>query len=561
MRLSNLPSLGLASVLFNALQSNAHKPTLLRGGQLPIPEAPSTEKLVGTNWQLKEIGGVPAIPDSQELFFKTEAELSGYDGCNGFRGEWDTVENDQDSKNSDRPSITIDILATNRRMCRLTAEAGEQKSNFMGALRQEAISFSFSADEKELTLYHTLDGNDVPIVMSRIPSPVQPDERLIGTDWVATGIVYPDSQNEEQLRPVLEDHPVTLSFSKDQINGSTGTNEFFGDIPTMTSMEFQVTNVGQTLMGWGEIDDPRKLQENAWMIILTTVNDETESPPEVVTLPYTLFDERIGDTDEWTKVLVLGSFQAPLARFVPLKDGMLDEWGKPIKQIESPLTHENPLNGNELQDTPAIKDLYFDTFQLAGSNWRASNIRGALLRSDTDVTMFFKSKTSVEGSGGCNQFDASLDKLGTLIQINGTEQPLILEHMRVEDLVPTKRYCDGMMAQVENYFFRGLSQESLFYEFDGEELTLWDAVMGEHGRQTRGMFIGRFNNVPVPSWGGQSLVGMTGDEAKAVIEDINPSLQVQIIPAGWSTTADYRLDSVRIRLGEDGNVNREPQRG
>uniref|UniRef100_A0A7S2LTM5 DUF306 domain-containing protein n=1 Tax=Skeletonema marinoi TaxID=267567 RepID=A0A7S2LTM5_9STRA len=372
MRLSNLPSLGLASILFNALQSHSHKHQLLRGGQLPIPEAPSTEKLVGTHWQLKKIGGVPAIPDSQELFFKTETELSGNDGCNGFRGEWGTVENGQDSHNSDRPSITFDILATNRRMCRLTAEADEQKSNFMGALRQEAISFSFSADEKELTLYHTLDGNDVPIVMSRIPSPVQPHERLIGTDWVATGIVYPGSQNE--LLPVLKDYPVTLSFSKDQIDGSSGTNQFFGDIPKMTSMEFQVTNVGQTLMGWEEDVDPRRFQENAWMNILTTVNDETESPPEVVTLPYTLFDERIGDTDEWTKVLVLGSFQAPLARFVPLKDGMLDEWGKPIKQIESPLAHDAPLNGHELQDTPVLKDLYLDTFQLAGSKWRATNI-------------------------------------------------------------------------------------------------------------------------------------------------------------------------------------------
>mmetsp|Transcript_11905 Transcript_11905/g.18279 ORF Transcript_11905/g.18279 Transcript_11905/m.18279 type:complete len:262 (-) Transcript_11905:523-1308(-) len=221
----------------------------------------------------------------------------------------------------------------------------------------------------------------------------------------------------------------------------------------------------------------------------------------------------------------------------------------------------SPEFGNELQDTPAIKDLYPDTFQLAGSNWRASNIRGALLGSDADVTMFFKSKTSVEGSGGCNQFDASWEKLGTLIQINGTEQPLILEHMRVEDLAPTRRYCDGMMAQVENYFFRGLTQDSLFYEFDGEELTLWDAVMGENGRQTRGMFIGRFNNFPVSSWGGQSLVGMTGEEAKAVIEDINPSLQVQTIPEGSMMTMDHRLDRVRIFVGEDGNVNREPQRG
>lgn len=189
----------------------------------------------------------------------------------------------------------------------------------MSALRQETISFSLSADEKELTLYHTIDGSDVPIVLTRIPRPLQPHERLIGTSWVATGIVYHDSQNE--LRPVLKDHPITLSFSQDQINGTTGTNQFFGDVPNMTSMEFQVTSVGQTTVGWLENKDPRMFQEDAWMSILyfgrsvdmTTVNTETQNPPEVVTLPYTLFDERIGDTDEWTQVLVLGSFQAPLA--------------------------------------------------------------------------------------------------------------------------------------------------------------------------------------------------------------------------------------------------------
>eukprot|EP00985_Skeletonema_marinoi_P030473 scaffold32177_cov90-Skeletonema_marinoi.AAC.4 len=175
--------------------------------------------------------------------------------------------------------------------------------------------------------------------MSRISSPVQPHERLIGTDWVATGIVYPDSQNE--LLPVLKDYPVTLSFSKDQIDGSSGTNQFFGDIPKMTSMEFQVTNVGQTLMGFEENDDPRRFQEDAWVSILTTINDETESPPEVVTLPYTLFDERIGDTDEWTQVLVLGSFQSPLARFVPLKDGMLQPPG--------------PFDGDDSKTLPPLK--------------------------------------------------------------------------------------------------------------------------------------------------------------------------------------------------------------
>ena len=186
---------------------------------------------------------------------------------------------------------------------------------------------SFPSVDEQL-FFRTLDGQDMPIVLSSIPRPVQPHERLIGTNWVATDIVYPDSQNE--LRPVLENTPVTLSFSEDEITGFTGVNQYFGDISKMTSMEFEVTSVGQTLVG-AENDDPRWLQEVAWMSILFlgSAGDwtSTQEFPETVTLPYTLFDERIGDTDEWTQVLILGSFQAPLARFVLLKDGVLDPWG------------------------------------------------------------------------------------------------------------------------------------------------------------------------------------------------------------------------------------------
>jgi hypothetical protein len=54
---------------------------------------------------------------------------------------------------------------------------------------------------------------------------------------------------------------------------------------------------------------------------------------------------------------------------------------------------------------------------------------------------------------------------------------------------------------------------------------------------------------------------MTGEKAMAVIEAINPSLQVQVIPEGSMMTADHRLDRVRIFVGEDDNVTREPQRG
>lgn len=54
---------------------------------------------------------------------------------------------------------------------------------------------------------------------------------------------------------------------------------------------------------------------------------------------------------------------------------------------------------------------------------------------------------------------------------------------------------------------------------------------------------------------------MTGEEAKSVIETINPSLDVHTVPEGSMVTADYRLNRVRIWVDKNGNVAREPQRG
>ena len=55
------------------------------------------------------------------------------------------------------------------------------------------------------------------------------------------------------------------------------------------------------------------------------VNDETQNHPgpEVVTLPYRLSHQFSEDTDEATQVLILGSYQNPLARFVPLNTRMI----------------------------------------------------------------------------------------------------------------------------------------------------------------------------------------------------------------------------------------------
>ena len=552
IHLSKLTSIGFVSILFNAFQSHAHQ-QLLRGNKLRIPEPTSPEQLVGTNWQLKEIDGVRAVPELQTLFFETESTLSGYDGCNWFsEASWGalsaTAESDYiGSQMLPRPKISIiDHGMSTMRYCSLTPEQREQQQRFMSALHQAAVGFSLSADEQELTLYQAFGrSSDVPIVMTRIPIPAQPHEVLIGTSWLATDIYYSDPYSEKRSNRliVLEDHPVTMSFGKDTFFGSTGTNKYAGDITMRkfngVSMEFQVTNVAQTSIGFMDDQDPQLLQEHAWMDIIQAASDAID---EVVTIPYTLFDERIGDTDEFTQVLLLGSSQAPLARFVPLPEGMaLDEWGEPepIRQIATP----------DYKDTPLIDH---DFTELAGSKWMATYIHGNHLSPNHDVSLFFASDTRIVGHGGCNDFDASWE------MAFGIDIPpaFIVDHF-----VSSKMFCEGVIGQTEKDFFHILHRHPVVYDIDVDELTLWDTVIDKDGRKVLKNILAKFTNTNVSSWGGQSLVGMTGEEAKAEIMAINPTLEVHIVPEGSMMTADYRLNRVRIFVDKNGKVAREPQRG
>ena len=147
--------------------------------------------------------------------------------------------------------------------------------------------------------------------------------------------------------------------------------------------------------------------------------------------------------------------------------------------------------------------------------------------------------------------------------MNDIDDPWIRQSLQVSDIMSSYMYCDDeMISQVENNFFNGLKQESILIDFDGIELILWDAATNENGQKTPGNLLGRFVNIPVPSWGGESLIGMSGEDAQRVILSINPSLQVQIIPpTTFALSADHRMDRVRIFIDEDGNVTREPQRG
>lgn len=103
--------------------------------------------LVGTNWQLSD----PAIRDEYEglqgLSFSSEFELSGFDGCNQFSAEWSTVPSSS--------MITVHLGWRTRRGCGwMTEEQDMQMRDFIGVLLgQDAIAYSLSEDEQELTLY------------------------------------------------------------------------------------------------------------------------------------------------------------------------------------------------------------------------------------------------------------------------------------------------------------------------------------------------------------------------------------------------------------------------
>lgn len=66
------------------------------------------------------------------------------------------------------------------------------------------------------------------------------------------------------------------------------------------------------------------------------------------------------------------------------------------------------------------------------------------------------------------------------------------------------------------------------------------------------------------SWPDKNLVGMTGDEAKVAVLAGNTELlseNIQILPSDAMVTMDFREDRVRIFVGEDGNVVRQPNLG
>ena len=62
-------------------------------------------------------------------------------------------------------------------------------------------------------------------------------------------------------------------------------------------------------------------------------------------------------------------------------------------------------------------------------------------------------------------------------------------------------------------------------------------------------------------WPEKDLVGMTGEEAKKEINEVDPSLEVHILPDDSMMTMDYREDRVRVFVNKDGKVASQPNKG
>ena len=57
------------------------------------------------------------------------------------------------------------------------------------------------------------------------------------------------------------------------------------------------------------------------------------------------------------------------------------------------------------------------------------------------------------------------------------------------------------------------------------------------------------------------MVGKTGEEVKAIIQNQNPSMDVVLLSEGQIVTMDYRQDRVLIYTNGDGRVDRIPRIG
>lgn len=251
------------------------------------------------------------------------------------------------------------------------------------------------------------------------------DNNLLGTSWQILEIAFDDG-----LRPVLEDYPAILIFSNDNtITAYAGCNHFQGDLTSVDSSSFEVSDASMTTMGCFpfSLHDQDDALGNAifWQSTVTYEIASNAENDQVLTL----FG---GDTGDIT------------ARLVPLPEPTL-----------------------------------------VGSKWLVNGVPNSWAATDKPMTLTFEDETKFSGYGGCNSFhgeweDITEDDGHPLFRTTN----FVYTKMRCVLPFPMDEEEEHIQAitEQERLFFDALTQDAVAYRISSEwggGLTLYDTAIGD----------------------------------------------------------------------------------
>eukprot|EP00956_Cyclotella_meneghiniana_P003451 scaffold4187_cov55-Cyclotella_meneghiniana.AAC.4 len=297
---------------------------------------------------------------------------------------------------------------------------------------------------------------------------------LTGTDWQAIEIGYNSHDNSSiELRPILQDHPITLSFDEQgRIGGKSGCNSYGGEV-WMNTTDSTFTLFGPLMstemycFGDGVME-----QEYAYHRIFE--DDGTSIYYEVVE------EENGTELMLWSsrEDEVEGELVATFALLVPSE-------------------RRRSLRGESSGDYPVLTNTTSADIALVGTEWMASEFAvfknsststiemHHVRHQDHPITIGFESLTRIYGYSGCNNYFS-------------LQATLSANRLDVGGVATTRMMCseDDVMEQERDYTTL-LSERSFFYRVlmhmdEEDELVLSQVMSLEDGSEVEGQVLARF---------------------------------------------------------------------
>jgi len=268
---------------------------------------------VGSYWELKTLAGVDNLihtDDPITLFIDSETKVTGYAGCNGYRGDMELIPNDFDSPEWYlNRQLSISRLITNRRRCE--DDVMRQERRLMSVLRHKSLIYTIDVisrqpHEEELSLYSvdiyngqqvqgdllaqfTWQRDPIDFESSSEDFPREPDyfRGIEGSNWEVLELDI-GGKMEQIVKPI------TLSFGYEDgsvintLGGRSGCNSFNSRYELLAGINFPsaftvVDNLVSTRM---LCEDDVMKQEYSFMQLLRhdVIHYQISSDGETLTL-------------------------------------------------------------------------------------------------------------------------------------------------------------------------------------------------------------------------------------------------------------------------------------